>query len=182
MQVHVIPEGASKWCIGENRIKESGNLRMAPGDIGIDANLGGELAIPSAPIRRRHGKAARDRMGAPHRKDAVHCPPQSIRIKCGQRGDEHEIDQILFSGAPERTVAVGARIGMQLLGDMLLQGQHRHGDGLDRGESKQARQLERLRSPVLRGCEADVDDQLLEEATCQFGAHMVAGRFVRCCR
>ncbi len=54
-------------------------------------------------------------------------------------GNQKDVDEILGAGALQFLWPVRRGVGVNLLGDMLIEGDHRHLDGLDVGEVQEAR-------------------------------------------
>jgi len=167
-----VPLGAIRNRAGENRIDEVSDFFIPRHHILIQANLSRHLPVGGTPGGRRGRKRGRQRMGAPGREDGLERSTHTASLKLEERRHHHQVDKVLDARA---RVAAGVApcVGMNLLGDMLLQGQRRDLRGRDIGEPQQVWATHQLWIGNQSIPEANVNCHILEPASREFCDNVV---------
>ena len=99
---------------------------------------------------------------------------EALGVDFGRLADQHEVDEILDSGALPLVSSEGAGVSVELLGNVLLKRDDRQLQLCDVGELQRVRTEKRLRLDWRRFAERDIDWELLEPAGIEVGANRVA--------
>lgn len=102
-----------------------------------------------------------------------------MRGQSGRRRDHNQVDQVLDARALDGPrLPIAPRVGVQFLGDMVLQGQRRDADGRDPGEGEEIGPNDRVHGPRLsagrRGTKPDIHGHMLECPAGELGVNVVA--------
>ena len=90
-------------------------------DVDRDPNLTGQHRVRSCPRRRRRRYGVRERLAGALLEGDCEGFAEARGVELGQLADQHEVDEILDPGALPLVVPKGAGVGMELLGDVLLE-------------------------------------------------------------
>lgn len=143
--------------------------------IRIDTDLFRELAERHAPVSWGLRKALGESLLRTRFEDSHERFAEARGIKRHRLLDEHEIDEI-FHPRALATVAVGSRVCVDLLGDVLLERQDRDLHRIDVCERKKVRSMHALGLPTQGIGETDIERYVLERSAGELRTHPIPNR------
>ncbi len=135
--------------------------------IRVKVDLGRNTAVRGPPVRRRWRYEIGHTVCPAANEGLSYRGMKACRVHAGFRRDEGQVHQVLHSRARLASVGVTTGVGMELLGDVDLQRQHRNEEGGNPGEGKQVRTLDHVRLERRAWVKANVHRNLIEEASCE---------------
>jgi hypothetical protein len=158
----------------EHRVEQPSGRYVADLNFVGDPDLASQHRVRSCPRRRWRRYGARERLATTPREGSCERLMETLGVDFGRLADQHEVDEILDPGALPLVLPEGAGVGVELLGNVLLERDDWQLQRCDVGELQRVRAEKRLRLNWRRFAECDIDWELLEPAAIEVGSNRVA--------
>jgi hypothetical protein len=123
----------------EHRVEEPSDRCVTSLNVNRDPDLASEHRVRSCPRRRRRRQGVRERLAGALLEGSRERMAEALGIDFGRVADQNEIDEILDSGALPLVLSEGAGVGVELLGNVLLERVDRHLQRCDVSELQRVR-------------------------------------------